>query len=61
MQEPITPSLQHVMKITDAYLFVLTIPLLLVTPIIPVIQTCWPCAQESSFHFFGCKQGSTAR
>ncbi|MDZ4733640.1 MAG: hypothetical protein SGJ16_08645 [Nitrospirota bacterium] len=49
------------MKNTGAYLFVLTIILLLATPIVQAIQHCWPCAHESSFLFFGCRQGSTAR
>jgi hypothetical protein len=31
MQEPITPSLQQVMKNTDAYLFVLGVMLLIVS------------------------------
>jgi hypothetical protein len=37
--KPITLSLEQVMKNTDAYLFVLTISLLLATPIIQAIQT----------------------
>jgi hypothetical protein len=39
MQKPFTLSLEQVMKNTDAYLFVLTISLLLATPIIQAIQT----------------------
>ena len=39
MQEPFTPTLEQVVKNTDAYLFVLRISLLLATPIVQVIQT----------------------
>jgi hypothetical protein len=38
MQEPFTQSLEQVMKNTDAYQFVLTIPLLLVALIVQAIQ-----------------------
>ena len=39
MHDPFAPSLEQVMKNTDAYVFVLTISLLLATPIIQAIQT----------------------
>lgn len=39
MQETFTPTLEQVMKNTDAYLFVLAISLLLAAPIIQAIQT----------------------
>ena len=39
MQGPFTPTLEQVVKNIDAYLFVLTISLLLATPIVQAIQT----------------------
>ena len=47
MQEPFTPSLEQVMKNTDAYLFVLTISLLLVTLIVQAIQMLGVCGGTS--------------
>lgn len=38
-QETLTPTLEHVMKNTEGYLFVLMISLLLAAPIIRAIQT----------------------
>jgi hypothetical protein len=39
MKKTSTPTLEHVMKNTEAYLFVLTISLLLAAPIVRAIQT----------------------
>ena len=39
MQDTFTPALEQVMKNTEAYLFVLTISLLLAVPIVRAIQT----------------------
>ena len=39
MQDTFTPTLEQVMKNTEAYLFVLTISLLLAVPIVRAIQT----------------------
>ena len=39
MQETFTPTLEQVMKNTDAYLFVLAVTLLLAAPIVRAIQT----------------------
>ena len=57
MHEPFTPTLEQVVKNTDAYLFVLRISLLLATPIVQVIQTLLVLRARVIFPFLRMQRG----